>query len=98
MSQLTAKLLAIALIASFFVRGDVAGQQVPANGGGNGAGAESAPTPPSTNEESPLLADPKSPGDLFSAAVLMQKLARPKLARDYLQRFVELNPSDDFIL
>jgi HEAT repeat protein len=61
------------------------------------AAAEDAPRPVPI-EESPLLSEPTTPGGLFDAAVLMQKLARPKLAKDYLQKLWESNPDDETLL
>lgn len=44
-------------------------------------------------EDSPLFKDPKTPEELFEAAVLMVEFQRPNLARYYLRRL--MNPSPD---
>jgi hypothetical protein len=49
-------------------------------------------------EESPLLIEPKTPVELFDAAVLCDRLYRPVLAKRYLDKFLQLNPPDDVIL
>jgi HEAT repeat protein len=67
--------------------------------------AKSAPAPaaepqpaPTPAEESPLLIEPKTPIDLFDAAVLCDRLYRPVLAKQYLEKFLQQNPSDDVLL
>lgn len=50
------------------------------------------------SEESPLLVEPKTPEELFDAALLMVKLARLKLARQYLEGFIKTQPDDDLLL
>jgi HEAT repeat protein/CheY-like chemotaxis protein len=73
----------------------------PANAGAPGAPA-GAPTagqpalPPA--EESPLLTEPKTPVELFDAAVLCDRLYRPVLAKRYLEKFLQSNPPDALLL
>ena len=45
-----------------------------------------------------LLSEPKTPEELFDSTVLMTKLGRPNLAKQYLQQFMNGNPDDDFLL
>ncbi len=59
-------------------------------------GAPAKPEPPV--EESPLLTEPKTPAELFDAAVLCDRLYRPRLAKQYLQKFLQSNPADDVLL
>lgn len=76
-----------------------------------GYGQANAPPPPAATdipdapskeepkkEESPLAADPKTPLDLFEATVLMLDIARPTLARAYLDRLLAENPDDATLL
>ncbi|HET6323901.1 MAG TPA: HEAT repeat domain-containing protein [Planctomycetaceae bacterium] len=49
-------------------------------------------------EESPLLIEPKTPVELFDAGVLCDRLYRPVLAKRYLDKFLQANPSDDVLL
>lgn len=51
-----------------------------------------------TAEESPLLIEPESPEEAFEAAVLMQKLARPNLAKRYLRQLLDADPDDATLL
>jgi len=48
--------------------------------------------------DSPLLVEPKTPAEIFEAAVLTDKLARPDLAKRYLERLLEAQPADDVLL
>ncbi|MGC1275948.1 MAG: HEAT repeat domain-containing protein [Planctomycetaceae bacterium] len=45
-----------------------------------------------------LLQEPETAEEFFKGAVQAQQLGRPNLARQYLQRFIELNPEDDALL
>lgn len=49
-------------------------------------------------ESSPLPIQPETAPELFEAVVLMVDLARPKLARAYLDKFLELNPGAETLL
>ena len=49
-------------------------------------------------EESPLLVEPETPEDAFEAAMLMQRLGRPGLARRYLTQFLNANPDEALLL
>lgn len=49
-------------------------------------------------QPSPLLSEPTTPDALFDAVVLMTELARPELARLYMQKLLALNPDDKAIL
>ena len=59
---------------------------------------EQVPAPPVVEEESPLLVEPRSAEDFFDAAVLMQRLARPTLARRYLEGFAGTEPDDALLM
>ncbi|MCH7989424.1 MAG: HEAT repeat domain-containing protein [Planctomycetes bacterium] len=48
--------------------------------------------------ESLLLAEPKTPQEFFETTVLMIDLARPKLARRYLDKLMESKPDDALLL
>lgn len=48
--------------------------------------------------ESPLLVEPKTPEAMFDAVVLMVELARPRLARDYLEKMMSQDPDNATIL
>ena len=50
------------------------------------------------SEASPLLSEPTTPDALFDAVVLMIDLARPRLARGYLQRLLSAKPDDAALL
>jgi HEAT repeat protein len=73
---------------------------VPARGqGAAGQPNPAAPQPaPAVTEESPLLIEPTTPVEMFDAAVLCDRLYRPALAKRYLEKFLQANPSDDVIL
>ena len=62
--------------------------------------AAKPPAPGSTEaaEESPLLVEPKTPGEFFDAAVLTDRLYRPSLAKRYLEKLLQSNPSDDVLI
>ena len=49
-------------------------------------------------EDNPLLTEPRTPQTLMDAVVLMTDLARPGLARLYLEKLLEANPDDETIL
>lgn len=49
-------------------------------------------------EESPLLREPKTPEEAFSATLLMVDLARLDLAQRYLKQLVEANPDDETLI
>lgn len=49
-------------------------------------------------EDNPLLVEPRSAETLMDAVVLMTDLARPGLARLYLEKLLELNPDDATLL
>src|SRR5580704_7633071 len=55
------------------------------------AGAPAGPPQPAAppTEESPLLTEPKTPVELFDAAVLCDRLYRPVLAKQYLDKFLK---------
>ena len=52
----------------------------------------------SPQEESPLLEEPKTPEEFFETTLLMIDLARPKLARGYLEKLMESKPDDALLL
>jgi len=74
------------------------------------APAEGTPAPPAAAapaatqpagpppDESPLLTEPKTPAELFDAAVLCDRLYRPVLAKQYFDKFLKSNPSDEILL
>ena len=49
-------------------------------------------------ERSPLLKEPSTPEEMFSAAILMLDLARFDLAGKYLEQFNGTNPDDELLL
>lgn len=49
-------------------------------------------------EDNPLLTEPRTPQTLMDAVVLMTDLARPGLARLYLEKLLEANPDDETLL
>lgn len=71
--------------------------QPAAQPGPQAAGNQAADDQPA-DQASPLLSEPTSPGALFDAVVLMTDLARPALARSYLEKLLELNPDDATLL
>lgn len=75
----------------------------PAPAGAAAAAGEDEPIPespplPVTPEESPLLEEPQSAKDVLEAVDLTYRLARYKLARQYLDQFLALNVDDDTML
>ncbi|HEV8068284.1 MAG TPA: HEAT repeat domain-containing protein [Planctomycetaceae bacterium] len=71
----------------------------PAGGPAPTAGPGGAPQPaPPPAEESPLLTEPTTPVEVFDAAVLCDRLYRPILAKQYLDKFLKSNPSDAVLL
>jgi HEAT repeat protein len=48
--------------------------------------------------ESPLLVEPKTPTEFLDAAVLTDRLYRPALAKRYLEKLLQSNPSDEALL
>lgn len=65
--------------------------------------AENAPAPapeapPKPVEPSPLALEPKTPEEMFDAVVLLVDLARPELARTYLEQFLATEPGDELLL
>jgi HEAT repeats len=49
-------------------------------------------------ETSPLLVEPTNPEELFRATSLMYRLARPNLARKYLQQLLDSKPDEKTLL
>ncbi len=49
-------------------------------------------------EDNPLLTEPRTPQTLMDAVVLMTDLARPGLARLYLEKLLEANPDTEMLL
>ena len=62
------------------------------------AGENAAETDTAKPEESPLAAEPETPPDIFEAAVLMADIARPRLARGYLNQLLKQTTADPAIL
>lgn len=60
------------------------------------ARTQEPPGLPATDPEpSPLLGEPKTPKELFSASVLLVELGRFDLAKAYLDQFLAADPSED---
>lgn len=64
---------------------------------------QAQPAPPPAKvvaepEPSPLLVEPKTPEETFSATLLMVDLARLDLARKYLEQFEAASPDDDLLV
>ncbi len=55
-------------------------------------------SPENLKKSSPLLQEPKSPGELLDAVILMVDFARPKLAKVYLDELMASNLDDTEIL
>lgn len=49
-------------------------------------------------EKSPLLKEPKTPEEMFGAAILMVDLARMDLAAKYLDQFMSTEPDDEILI
>jgi HEAT repeat protein len=62
------------------------------------AAKQPAPGATEAPEESPLLVEPKTPSEFFDAAVLTDRLYRPTLAKRYLEKLLQSNPSDDVLI
>lgn len=69
--------------------------------------AQDPPTPPppeaandipAATKKSPLVAEPKTPEELFEAAILMVNVARPELAKLYLDKLLEEADNEDVLL
>ncbi|MBC7818280.1 MAG: HEAT repeat domain-containing protein [Planctomycetaceae bacterium] len=63
--------------------------------------AEAPPPAPKAQpplEDNPLLSEPRTPQTLMDAVVLMTDLARPGLAKMYLEKLLESNPDDETLL
>lgn len=60
--------------------------------------AESVQSSKSKVPVSPLVGEPGTPEELFEAALLMVNLARPELARNYLEKLLEADLTDDLLL
>jgi HEAT repeat protein len=75
-----------------------ADDNAPAKAPAGPAAPAAQPTPAPPVEESPLLTEPKTPAELFNAAVICDQLYRPRLAKQYLQKFLQSNPTDDVLL
>lgn len=54
--------------------------------------------PAPTLEDSPLLQQPETPEENFAAALMMVKLARPQLAKLYLEKVMTPKPTDELLL
>lgn len=61
---------------------------------------EAAPPvePAATLEDSPLLKQPETPEENFDAVLMMVKLARPELAKLYLEKVMTPKPTDALLL
>ena len=82
-------MLMLLLAASPFAPAQDAAEETP-------AAEKSKPTSPL--EDNPLLTEPRTPQTLMDAVVLMTDLARPGLARLYLEKLLEANPDVETIL
>ena len=81
--------LVLLLAASPFALAQDAAEETP---------AAAKPKPATPLEDNPLLTEPRTPQTLMDAVVLMTDLARPGLARLYLEKLLEANPDDETIL
>src|SRR5438045_1425185 len=63
----------------------------------NAAPADDAAVAPK-QEVSPLVVEPKTPIELFDAALLMHEIARPTLAKAYLARLLAESPDEAALL
>ena len=48
--------------------------------------------------DSPLAVEPTTPAEHFDAALLMMQLARPEMARHYLEKLLEMDPDDETLM
>lgn len=62
------------------------------------ADAPPAPKAQRPLEDNPLLSEPRTPQTLMDAVVLMTDLARPGLAKMYLEKLLEANPDEEALL
>lgn len=60
--------------------------------------ADVADNPEEKPEPSPFITEPKTADELFEATVLMANIARHKLARQYLDKLLEIQPDDNTLL
>ncbi|MFQ5733955.1 MAG: hypothetical protein ACE5KM_18615 [Planctomycetaceae bacterium] len=93
--QLRWKPLGLALLL-LLVDGDVL--RILAQGAAQPPGNAGKTQPKAKEEPSLLLTEPKTPDEMFKAAVLMYRLARPNLARKYLKQLMDSKPSDKTLL
>lgn len=59
---------------------------------------DSAQSSKSTDAASPLVGKPGTPEELFEATLLMVNVARPELARNYLDKLLESELTDELLL
>lgn len=90
---LSAAVCLMALIGWHFRPRAVAQEAAP-----GAAGQSAAPIPPEPPEESPLLVEPTTPEEAFDAVLLSVDLARPRLARQYLELLMSFNPDAEALL
>jgi HEAT repeat protein len=102
--RIRTSVLILALFAGGYALAQPEASKAPRAPAGKLAGPANPPTAAPAGpeaavaEESPLLIEPKTPVELFDAAVLCDRLYRPVLAKRYLDKFLQSNPSDDVLL
>jgi hypothetical protein len=102
--RIRTSVLILALFAGGYALAQPEASKAPRAPAGKPAGPANPPTAAPAGpeaavaEESPLLIEPKTPVELFDAAVLCDRLYRPVLAKRYLDKFLQSNPSDDVLL
>ena len=96
--------LLLLLVGGGVMRSVAQGVQPPANNAAQ-PGAAQPPAqpgaqPPAKKKKEPslLLTEPKTPDEMFKAAMLMYRLARPNLAKKYLKQLMDTNPTDAVLL
>lgn len=73
-------------------------QENPAPSGQAAESPDSAQSLKSKAPASPLVGEPGTPEELFEAALLMVNIARPELARNYLDKLLEADLTDELLL
>ena len=97
MASVLRRVLAVWLVGSIFCGGGspVWAQEANADAAQPAAADGASAKPPA---DSPLVIEPKTPEEIFEAIVLMVDLVRPDVAKLYLQKFMETEPTDELLL
>lgn len=93
---MSAACLVLALAVSQVARAQEEGDAEPSDDAPAAAPTETDNSLPP--EDSPLVGEPRNPGELMEAALLMIEIARPRLARTYLDRLLAQGPDAETLL